>query len=1085
MSRIFSLTKNKVSLFFVLFVAVLLVVLTTTGHFKKEYTQAATSDNKSLQLLGGDNFNPCNQTISTQNGISLDPSNTTIPTHKLLTLNAADHHVYNLPLATTFPSAKNNPQQVYTFQVCVKSYAMTKKVDPPNVYVGYNQAGHSTSPTEGNVQFQKALGNYSTNGSWTLYRTIFYLGDVNNQNLPLYITLEAPGSAKGDFLNPSLYKGVLPAISGAIVSTPGADILKGIGWFENGFGSGWTGLNTQTPTPKGSGPTTVDVSKTKNPESIMPSYAPAGDTYVAQLNYPGDQMSTTANYNGSVNSCSTVHNCSQYSPIYYNLTYWIRMVDENGDPQSYPTNNGNLCTSLNQGPTKPAPGAATVQLIDNNDNGSLKVPPTNVYQQLNPPGAGKWHQCQYSFWYINCLPNFPQIQASWYFGKGVNPSPGYHFQVTGITLDQLNVIPPTSDSYITPSNQALVSNFTTFFSNPVHKKLSQMKMPNGQVQWLLPRRAIGDLSMVLPGNLELINAPALPNSSSDPSKKGDPKIIGKPVLRLRYFGGDDSVGMQDTAGIQTDNPYAIERSGSGIVSNPYYASAIYVHCVRLPYDPYNLPQPGRKSTDRGAKGYSENNTGVVSAFWPYFAQDLFPGSMNYNNEGGTKRNSELDWEIPGAAEYNAVCTKPPCASNGSFFGNMSYDYARLNTWGGQWSGDGNDLTARPPLVGSPGSLQSIAGIPYSQKSGPAINKPLNSGQFIQISYVIDGGGARQLDPSQSNYLSQVREPGQVAWYLNGKCELLDEMGTTPQSQINNDWLTEHILGGVKWSAMPPAGSLIDKIGATNVVLGTRVKLAQFNPPTVISTSEKGKKIIGGTITDSASVYTGATYGQDNIPYKPMRDWVALWTPGTWDHPDPSYNMNSLPKSGQIYMVYWGWAGTPDFLHELGSPQFQCSYYAQKLPGWSAWAKNRCAKADSSTGIDQTRAAFLKSMASMNNKSMKTASGINPAYLTYYPGPDFKGCDPSDPSVNPLLCFTNERDMDIASIVILPLPNRQYWENVKNQTPTKIIDYLDATNNYVCLNHVAGSPKNCNSTDLETYPTYQNVTPKPVALRTPQ
>ncbi|MDF1761065.1 MAG: hypothetical protein P1U40_11055 [Coxiellaceae bacterium] len=946
--------------------------------------------------------------------------------------------IYNVPVSKLQPTTGTVQEgQVYTFQVCVET----------NKGASQGTTAYPFVNVTGDVQNTKTIAYIAQNNKWTVYRTIFYLNSPTSPTGTVRIDVSSPGNtndAFSTFKNPGLFLGSFASVPGADVPF-GQDILQNIGWFSSGaFTPDW-GTASVAPSPL---PILKDVTgqSPTHPSSIKTINA-------VQMSHAGDQAITVNNYQTAFKPVSQLE-----SPGIYKLTYWIRPAPGTGTQVS---ENG-LCSQ----------SIPYVAIVDNSNFLSSQ----QSLLALGSPDQNGWQQCQDSFSFKGGLPNFPEVNIYWYKNSKVTGT----YQVTGVAIKQLQTNGVKSPGAVIASQVPLIANFTDSI-NTTTPSLSDMKIAKANSDgsasavkvpmWLLPKRTIGsanDEPGVLPYNVEIVQNRAATT---------DVKIAGKPVLRLRFFGGDDSTKAQNAAGVDTSNPYASERQGAAIVSSPYYASGIFVHCVRLPYSDLNPPV-----AESNPLIYSRHNTGAVSAFWPYFYQDLPQGAPGANNEGGTIRNSELDWEIPGAYEGDAKDINKPGSAN---FGNAGYDNARLNVWGGQWSGISNNFSGRPPQPTLPASPASETYLPGSFR---ALNNgsPLNNGQFVQISYVIDGGGTRNSSGSGE------RTPGQVAWYFNPKCALLDKMPSdistdTPAQQRD---VLSNLIVGTNFDDMPGAGKLIAKIAelGSKSVLGTRVHLAQSNNPAPAYTSKVNQP--------SAGIFSGANYGQDNVPFKPMRDWVGLWGPGGNAHV-----MTSLDKSdpSKIHNFYWGWGGTPDFLYERGVPDFLCVGKETSDPRYKQWMVDNqfsCSSAEKLKRKNYINLLNLKAFKVMPGSSTKeyfgvryvdTADPARPGYLAYTPSSSAGGktkaaqltkCSPTaDTSRN---CFSNERDEDVASVVILPLKMSYDDPKLSRENPQDLINYQEASSNYVCSTDSDGEvfPFGCNSHqdngvtgDPEKYPVY--------------
>ncbi|MGD9620215.1 MAG: family 16 glycosylhydrolase [Mycolicibacterium sp.] len=104
------------------------------------------------------------------------------------------------------------------------------------------------------------------------------------------------------------------------------------------------------------------------------------------------------------------------------------------------------------------------------------------------------------------------------------------------------------------------------------------------------------------------------------------------------------------------------RVGATIVTRDYYASGRYEVRARVP-----------------------QTLGAASAFWSYHYIEYHPAQPEYWNEPNRIRNSEIDWEFPTARD------------DGTPNDPVSFDYARANTWGGKFGGEGGNVSLRPDI----------------------------------------------------------------------------------------------------------------------------------------------------------------------------------------------------------------------------------------------------------------------------------------------------------------------------------------------------------------------------------------------------
>jgi hypothetical protein len=105
------------------------------------------------------------------------------------------------------------------------------------------------------------------------------------------------------------------------------------------------------------------------------------------------------------------------------------------------------------------------------------------------------------------------------------------------------------------------------------------------------------------------------------------------------------------------------RVGAGIATRDYYASGRYEVRARIP-----------------------QVLGAASAFWTFHYIEHFPGEAAYWQEPSRVRNSEIDWEFPTSLQ------------TGEANDPISYDYARVNSWGGKLGGEGAHHPGRMEVV---------------------------------------------------------------------------------------------------------------------------------------------------------------------------------------------------------------------------------------------------------------------------------------------------------------------------------------------------------------------------------------------------
>ncbi len=117
------------------------------------------------------------------------------------------------------------------------------------------------------------------------------------------------------------------------------------------------------------------------------------------------------------------------------------------------------------------------------------------------------------------------------------------------------------------------------------------------------------------------------------------------------------------AGDVTGHGDRTTRVGAGIASRDYYASGRYEVRARIP-----------------------QVLGAASAFWTFHYVEHFPDEAAYWQEPSRVRNSEIDWEFPTALQTGGP--NDP----------VSYDYARVNSWGGKLGGEGAHHPGRVEVV---------------------------------------------------------------------------------------------------------------------------------------------------------------------------------------------------------------------------------------------------------------------------------------------------------------------------------------------------------------------------------------------------
>ncbi|MCH2221233.1 MAG: family 16 glycosylhydrolase, partial [Dechloromonas sp.] len=154
-------------------------------------------------------------------------------------------------------------------------------------------------------------------------------------------------------------------------------------------------------------------------------------------------------------------------------------------------------------------------------------------------------------------------------------------------------------------------------------------------RWLIVDKAWGgDNGGLVPENVELQDGKLLLHANGD-----------------QYSG--DVVGHGDRT----------TRVGAGIATRDYYASGRYEVRARVPQVP-----------------------GAASAFWTFHYIEYGPNDEGYWEEPNKIRNSEIDWEFPTALQ------------TGEADDPISYDYARVNSWGGKLGGEGAHHPGRVEII---------------------------------------------------------------------------------------------------------------------------------------------------------------------------------------------------------------------------------------------------------------------------------------------------------------------------------------------------------------------------------------------------
>ena len=154
-------------------------------------------------------------------------------------------------------------------------------------------------------------------------------------------------------------------------------------------------------------------------------------------------------------------------------------------------------------------------------------------------------------------------------------------------------------------------------------------------RWLIVDKAWGgDNGGLVPENVELSDGKLLLRANGD-----------------QYTG--DVVGHGDRT----------TRVGAGIATRDYYASGRYEVRARIP-----------------------QVLGAASAFWTFHYIENGPNDEGFWEEPNKIRNSEIDWEFPTALQ------------TGEENDPISYDFARVNSWGGKLGGEGAHHPGRVEII---------------------------------------------------------------------------------------------------------------------------------------------------------------------------------------------------------------------------------------------------------------------------------------------------------------------------------------------------------------------------------------------------
>jgi len=241
------------------------------------------------------------------------------------------------------------------------------------------------------------------------------------------------------------------------------------------------------------------------------------------------------------------------------------------------------------------------------------------------------------------------------------------------------------------------------------------------------------------------------------------------------------------------------RVGAGIATRDYYASGRYEVRARIP-----------------------ESSGAASAFWTFHYVEHFPSEEEYWEEPSRVRNSEIDWEFPTALQ------------TGEAHDPISFDNARVNSWGGKLGGEGAHHPGRVEVIND-GEFHTY-GIDWH--SG-------GDGELPRVIWTIDGEEVYRHEgalfgqdniPSQasrfwlgiwfpaSGYKEQIEGEyvDTVGWAGNpdfSEATLeIDWVRITPFNEVNDRWEPETWPNG--WYALPheyPEPSLHEKESVTEAL----------------------------------------------------------------------------------------------------------------------------------------------------------------------------------------------------------------------------------------------------------------------------
>ncbi|MEC8338177.1 MAG: glycoside hydrolase family 16 protein [Planctomycetota bacterium] len=223
------------------------------------------------------------------------------------------------------------------------------------------------------------------------------------------------------------------------------------------------------------------------------------------------------------------------------------------------------------------------------------------------------------------------------------------------------------------------------------------------------------------------------------------------------------------------------RVGAGIATREYYASGSYEVHARIP-----------------------EASGAASAFWTFHYVEHFPSEEAYWQEPSRVRNSEIDWEFPTALQ------------NGESNDPISFDTARVNSWGGKLGGEGAHHPGRVEIIndgqfhtygidwhsGGDGELPrviwTIDGEEVYRHEGALFgqdNIPSQASRFWLGIWFPAAGYKEQLDGQYVDRVGWAGDPD----FSEATLEI-DWVRITPFNEANDRWESETWPNG--WYALP-------------------------------------------------------------------------------------------------------------------------------------------------------------------------------------------------------------------------------------------------------------------------------------------